>query len=240
MKNSASDDRRYSDEEFALILRKASELQERGPRPPSSRGGMSLAEIQAIAAEAGIDAQLVAQTASLLPTRGSDRAARVLGGPSSYHLEHSTAGEISQEDLGRFLDVIRRVTKHQGQGTRVLDSLEWRTVGEVSQIHINVTARDGQTRVQIIGDRQAAGALTYVSSGLAWMIAAVAIGSGLDVTSAVGVLSILAGAAGGAFLTARTIWKSTSSGFRRKVTELMEELSSAVEHAVESRSETAD
>lgn len=72
------------------------------------------------------------------------------------------------------------------------------------------------------------------------MIAAVGIGSGSDVTSAVGVLSILAGAAGGAFLTARTIWKSTSSGFRRKVTELMEELSSEVEHMVESRSETVD
>jgi hypothetical protein len=228
----SNDDRRYSDEEFALILRKASELQEGGAKPPALRTGMSIEEIKSIAVEAGIDPDKVAQAASLLSRSDPPgTAVRLFGGPSSYHLEHTTQGEISQEDLGRLLDVIRKATKHQGQGSHVLDALEWKTIGEPSQIHVNVTPRGGETTIQIIADRGGTGVLFFLGTGLPWLIAAVAVGSGLDVTSAAGVASILAGAAGGAFLTFRTVWKSTTAGFRRKLTGLMEDLSSAVEGA---------
>jgi hypothetical protein len=227
-----NDDRRYSDEEFALILRKASELQEGGARPQAARVGMSLEEIRSIAVEAGIDPEKVAKAASLLARSDqTGTVVRLFGGPSSYHLEHTAKGEISQEDLGRLLDVIRKATRHQGRGEQVLDALEWKTLGEPSQIHVNVTPRDGETTIQIIADRGGTGVLTFLASGLPWLIAAVAVGNGLDVTSVAGVASILAGAAGGAFLTFRTIWKSTTAGFRRKLTGLMEDLSSAVENA---------
>ena len=231
MTDTPNDDRRYSDEEFALILRKATELQEGGAKPVP-RTGMSLEEIRSIAVEAGIDPEKVAQAASLLSR--SDQpgtAVRLFGGPSSYHLEHTAQGEISQEDMGRLLEVIRRATRDQGHATSVLDALEWKTIGQTSQIHVNVTPRDGETTIQIMADRGATGILTFVGSGLPWLIAAVAIGDGLDVASVAGVAGILAGAAGGAFLTFRTFWKSTTAGFRRKLAGLMEDLSSAVEDA---------
>jgi hypothetical protein len=226
------DGRRYSEEEFTLILQKASELPDDGSTMPGSKSGMSLEEIQSIAAEAGIDPEKVSRAASLLA--GSDqtgRAAAVFGGPSSHHLERAIRGEVSEEDFGRLLDVIRRATVQQGQGGRVLDAFEWKTTGGTSRIHVNVVPRDGETTIQIIADRSGTGILTLLASGVPWLITAVAIGNGLDVTSVAGVASILAGAAGGALLTFRTIWKSTTASFRRKLTGLMEDLSSVVEDA---------
>ena len=67
------DERRYSDEEFALILRRAVEIEGRPtpepeaptlPLPPSD--GLTLTEIQEIAGEAGIDPAAVAEAASAL------------------------------------------------------------------------------------------------------------------------------------------------------------------------------
>ena len=53
-----SDDQKYSEEEFALILRKAAELQA-SPKAVQRTGGMSLEEMKSIAQEAGIDPALV-------------------------------------------------------------------------------------------------------------------------------------------------------------------------------------
>ncbi|NIM50388.1 MAG: hypothetical protein GTO22_14250 [Gemmatimonadales bacterium] len=241
MTSSGNDDRRFSDEEFALILRKAAELQEGGSKPPALRTGMSLEEIQSIAAEAGIDPDRVAQAASLLVRSDRPRmAVRLFGGPSSYHLEHTAKGEISQEDLGRMLDVIRKATKHQGQGTRVLDALEWKTQAETSQINVNVTPRDGETTIQIIADRSGTGALMTMVFTMPWVILAVIVGTQLDANSLAEVAGILAGAAGGAFVSFRTFWKTTTRRFRRKLAGLMEDLTDAVDDAVESAKKVPD
>src|SRR4051812_34494313 len=53
------DQRVYSDEEFALILRKAAELVSHTETPATSSGGLTLAEMKAAAAQAGFDPVLV-------------------------------------------------------------------------------------------------------------------------------------------------------------------------------------
>ena len=51
-----SDDQRvYSDEEFALILRTAAELASRAEQPGFSSNGLTLAEMKSAAAQAGLD-----------------------------------------------------------------------------------------------------------------------------------------------------------------------------------------
>lgn len=86
--NEASKDRTYS-EEFAVILRRAVELQERptGQVPVRSEG-FSLREIQAIAREVGLDPDAVARAAATLTPEGRSGLARVLGGATSHELEY--------------------------------------------------------------------------------------------------------------------------------------------------------
>ena len=55
----ADDQRVYSDEEFALILRKAAELASRGESPAASQAGLTLTEMKSAAAQASLDPALV-------------------------------------------------------------------------------------------------------------------------------------------------------------------------------------
>ncbi len=237
MADPGDSNRRYSDEEFALILRKASKLQTDGPQQELSTGehpadGLSLSEIQSIAEEAGIDPRLVAEAAAALPTLAAGTAAKVFGGASRYHLEYNRTGEVTEEDLGRIVDVIRREARHQGDASRVLDSLEWKTIGEVSQIYVNVTPRDGKTSVQIVADRSAAGAMTYLFPGIAAIVSIGGIGATIEPSTVLGVMGLIGACTGSAFLVGRTIWSASTRSFRRRLSALMDAVSGAVDDAL--------
>ncbi|MGD2153421.1 MAG: hypothetical protein PVG79_09140 [Gemmatimonadales bacterium] len=228
----SEEDRRYSDSEFALILRRAFELEER--RAGAGPGdGLTLREIQAVAAEMGLDPASVERAAALLPAASAGMAVRIFGGPSLYQMEYTATGELSKDNLNRVVDAIRRVTSHQGKVSEVLGSLEWETVGELSQIHVTVTPREGQTTVRVLANRGPAGALTYFLPGLAGLLGIGIIGAITEPTTAVGVTSLVAGCLGGAFLTARTIFKSTTKRFRSRLRDLMDATSRAIGETLE-------
>jgi len=230
--DSGSRDRRYSDEEFALILRKASKLQTDDPERALSTGehpadGLSLSEIQSIAEEAGIDARRVAEAAATLSTEAAGTAARIFGGATRYHLEYVRKGEVTDEDLSRIVDVIRREAKQQGDASRVLNSLEWKM-----QIYVNVIPRDGETSVQIVADRSGAGMLTYLFPGIAAFVSIGGIGAAIEPSTVLGVMGLIGACTGSAFLVARTIWSASTRSFRRRLSALMDATSGAVNDAL--------
>jgi hypothetical protein len=230
--------RRYSEEEFALILRKASEIQlseGRSPGAPGAGGGLTLQEIRSIAAEAGIDPEAVTRAASVLGALGWEKKAglaeRIFGGPSKFHLECEVPGRLPPEEMGRILEQIRKAVEHQGEASEVLGGMEWKTVGELSAINVNITPRGDETSVQIVGDRGGAGALTFTMPMAAGAILMGALGGAIDPETIAGGISLAVGTLGGAFLLARTAFVSGSKRFRKRLTHLMEVLSSSVEGA---------
>lgn len=78
-----SDDKRvYNDEEFALILRKAAELENRAKLAAPSSAGLTLTEMKAAAAQVGFDPALVERAARLLADRvNASPTERLIGGP---------------------------------------------------------------------------------------------------------------------------------------------------------------
>jgi len=160
--------RRYSEEEFALILRKASEIQE-APGEGAGRlsgQGLTLEEIQSIAGEAGIDPQAVSRAAALLGSKEWEEkkglADAILGGPGTYHLDFEVQGRLPQEDYGRLLELIRRTLEHQGEASEVLGGVEWKTVGELSAINVNISPRGESTSIQVVGNRGPAAGVTFI------------------------------------------------------------------------------
>jgi len=229
--------RRYSEEEFALILRRASEIQDpSGEGAGRSRGqGLTLQEIQSIAGEAGIDPQAVARAAALLGSTewGEKRglAERIFGGPGTYHLSFQAPGRLPPEAYRAILELIRRTLEHQGEVAEVLGGVEWKTVGEVSAINVNISPRGGSTSIQIVGDRGAAGAITFIFPMIGSAILMGALGGALQPESAAGIVGLIAGTLGGGFLFARTLYVTQGRKFRRRLARLMEGLSGAVEAA---------
>jgi hypothetical protein len=233
--NDDAKQRRYNEEEFALILRKASELQasDRGGSAPGTSEGLTLDEIRSIAVEAGMDTEAITRAASLLgllewEERGS-LAAAIFGGPSKYHLEFEVPGTLPSEELGRILAEIRRSWEHQGEASEVLGGLQWKTArGELSQVTVNIAPRGEATHIQIVGDRNGASAVTFVFPMMGAAILVGALGGTFEPTSVAGIVSLITGTLGAGFLTARTLWASGSRKFKGKLTRLVDALTTSV------------
>ena len=233
-----SKERRYSEEEFALSLRKASELQtptSDGAREPGAKG-LSLEEIRSIAAEAGIDPEAVTRAASLLGALDWDEregiSGIIFGGPSKYHLEFEVPGRLRDGDLGRILGEIRRAWEHQGEVSEILGGVEWKTVGELSAVTVNISPRGESTAIQIVGDRGGAGAVTFIFPMMGAAILVGALGATFEPTSFAGIASLITGTLGAGFLTARTLWGTGTRKFKERLTRLMDSVSTAVERSV--------
>lgn len=229
-----SRDRRYSDNDLALILRKALQLQDRQPgEVPGPADGLTLHEIQAIAREIGLDAELIERAAAALPATEESAAARFFGGPQRYRLEYTARGELSRDGLNRVVDSIRRTTGHQGKLEEALGSMEWQTVGELSQIAVRVSPHEGETSIQIIGDRSAASAVLFIVPMVIGAIGIGITGAVVEPTSVAGIVGVITGPLTAAFLTGRTIWATTTKRFRRKLRDLMDAVSRTVDENVQ-------
>ena len=96
---------RYSEQEMALILKRAAELQEGADGRGVHR---SLAEIQDIAAEAGIEPAFVTEAVAELHRP----RARIgwLGAPTRFHEEQKVTRKLTPAEIGGLLDQGRRVS----------------------------------------------------------------------------------------------------------------------------------
>ncbi len=143
--------RRYSENEVGLILRRATEMQRAEPTAPDP-AGLTLAELEEIAAEAGIDPALLRHAANELhvlrpPTLGS----RLAGAPVAIEIERTIDGELPAERLEELVPTIQAATAGQGTASAVGRTLTWssRTESNTSAQQVLVSVRDGQTLIRI-------------------------------------------------------------------------------------------
>jgi hypothetical protein len=111
--------------------------------------------------------------------------------------------------------------------------VEWKTVGDLNAMNVNIAPRGESTSVQIVGDRSGAGALNFVFPMMVSAILVGALGATFEPTSAAGILSLITGTLGAGFMTARTLYVSGSRKFRKRLTHVMDVVSSSVEKVTE-------
>jgi hypothetical protein len=219
-------ERRFSDQEMALILRRASEIQGRsGGDTGSGQEGLTLEEIQAIAREVGMDATAVGQAARELMVRPEPRPplVKLLAGAPSRRSAHVTLeGELAQGDLQRLVEEVRRAVGQRGEVEELLGGLEWHTVGEVSQLSVTASPRDGQTHVHVLADRSGSRVLTYFLPVLAGAVGVGITGAILEPTSAAGVVGIVAACVSSGFAVGRALWGETSRRFALRFERLVD------------------
>jgi hypothetical protein len=225
--------RRYSDQEFALILRTASET-ESGPAPASPQRGLTLAEIQDVAMEVGIDPNRVARAAALLPSSKRGALIRVVGGSPRLRLEHTVPAELSPADLGRIVDAARRVLDTQGETREVLGGLEWKAGTSTFAPAVSVTPREGETVLQASTDGTEAMVGFYGGVGLPLgFVITVTLGKLFFGQTDPGMLAAFASGMPLAFLVARALWRRSASRWRERLIQLMDALTREAEAAVE-------
>ena len=145
--------RLYDEDEVGKILDRATAIQRQEPVRASGRSGLSLAELEEIALETGIDPKHLRRAALELDTGEitSNLGTRLAGERTTLALESTVPGELPEDAFERIVFVIQRVAKEHGQPSLLGRTLTWRaeTANKTRTIQVTVSARRGETHIRV-------------------------------------------------------------------------------------------
>jgi len=223
---------RFTEEQFAEILRRATEMQARLPARSGESGGkelapatgMSLDDIRAIAAEVGIDPDLVSRAALQV----AEQPRPIEGKSDRWVLSHSSTGELSEDDRARVLRAIRDAAGAHGSAEMVGPSLEWRSSSsEASRTLVTLDPVDGRNELRVTVDASAVAVLTQLFGTFAGAFAGIIIGASIEPGLAGGIG--LVGALGGSgFAVGRGVWNRLRRGIVERSQRIMSAAAAAL------------
>ncbi|MGB7211430.1 MAG: hypothetical protein WBC97_02280 [Gemmatimonadales bacterium] len=200
---------------MALILKRATELQAAGEEPVHT-----LAAIQQIAQQVGIDPRLIAEAAASL---GPAAEARVhfFGAPSTYHLSRRLGRPLPSCDHAAVLAMIRAHMPLVGEAKEFAGGVEWQSGPADNKTAITFTPTTDETIVRISGRALGPKVIHYLSAGVLTMLIGVL---GTAVSPAVGAGLALAMLVA-SFSVARMLWDRTAARGRARAQGLLDALS---------------
>ncbi len=197
-------ERRFSDEEVALILRRATEAA--GPAGRGAGDGLTLAELRAIGAEAGIDPEAITRAARQVVARPPEERNLLLGAPVTRQLEEVIPGRVDPDGLADAVLAIRRVMGRQGVVTTELDGVHWKARDTMGGRYVSIRPVGGRTMVRALGNYRDGAFVHFMAGGTMTGMGALVVlkTTGLLAALGLGVAPILAAAA---YLPARWLWR---------------------------------
>lgn len=142
--------RHYSEKEVGRLLKRATELQqadEDGGPGGRGGGGMTLATLQEVAAEAGIEPRYIQQAAARIDSPEASGIGPALAGtPLVLRAERVIPGDLREEDCERIVEEIQGITENHGDWTILGRTLTWWDFA--TSLEVTVVSRDGETQVQ--------------------------------------------------------------------------------------------
>lgn len=223
-----SDDQRvYSDDEFALILRKATELASRAEPTAPSSVGLTLTEMKAAAAQVGFDPALVERAARMLATKATGSPfERLIGGPLRHDHKLRFPITLDEQRAAQLLSAVRISAGESGGNTGHSSSLgmTWRDGGEMDALSVTARPEKDDTSVSVVLDRRGTLVTVAVISGIAMFFALLFAGSALYPESpALGFGGFVAGI-GGVLAVVRGYWASSTRKVRERIGVVMDEI----------------
>jgi hypothetical protein len=205
---------RYSEQEMALILKRAAELQEGSDGRGTTR---TLTEINEIAAEVGIGASFVAEAVAELQRPTARRG--WLGAPTRFHAEQSVPSKLGSTEISELLDQARAELGLHGEVHQVFDGVEWRGRSGLGIAILTLGPRGAGTRIALTTERTdqavAIGAGS-VAIGLLAALGGVAIAINVTDNALVASAIVAASAIGGTVVSARVLWHTIAERWQRR------------------------
>ena len=219
-----NDERRFSEAEFALILRRAVELDEEParthpvPAPPRlPPEGLTLSEIHEIASEVGIAPGRIAEALESIEGSEWSPAARLFGGPATLKAERRLEGQADQQELASYLDIVREEMKTEGESHEVLGGVEWKWDDKLVQATVRISPDGDASKVVVSVERGPASFLSHylpIMTGLG--AAGLTIGV-LEPGAASAMVGIVAGGAAAGYGLARAIWVGSTRRWQKRI-----------------------
>jgi hypothetical protein len=222
--------RRFTDKEVALVLRKASELEEAEGTGPG--GGLSLLDLEQIAAEVGISREVLNRAVAALDNKaGGNPFAR---GQLVHQVIRAVDGELSENSVSELIQHVDGTSDQVGVVSEALGSIQWTARDRFRTYQVSIKPSEGETRIRVI-ERATARLRTFVATVPTMMGAALVAGSigGFDPSSGMVAILTAMGAVAGA-VVGRVLWRQVSSGSEARVKQLAADLTRQAEAAIES------
>lgn len=197
-------ERRYSDEEMALILREASEATEGGSAGRAQ--GLSLTQLKEIAVEVGLDPAQVEAAANRLVHHRAGGKVPFFGTPVTPEFEREIPGELLQEDMAELVTTIRKVLGRRGVTGTELGAFEWKAGDPMGGRYVSVRPKDGSTRLRVFANFRDGLGVGVVAGGMMMTMAFTVLLASLGAKEFVGV-GILPIGALLSVLPIRQIWR---------------------------------
>ncbi|MDX1646179.1 MAG: hypothetical protein R3304_03450 [Longimicrobiales bacterium] len=141
------DSRRFTDREVAMILERATDLED-AEMAPGARG-LSLDDLREIAREVGIsDAALTRAVATLDQGRGLRRS--VGGAPAVRKSVRAVPGRLGEGDIGRLMRVVDDEVDTTGSITEALGSVRWTGRDRFKSTRVSVTPGEDETVIEVV------------------------------------------------------------------------------------------
>jgi hypothetical protein len=241
-----ADGRKFNDQEVALIIKRAAELQETEQLEQEPANAMTLSEIEQIAREAGIDPQLIRRAAQGLdrPT-AVNRPSPWLGSPSRLVFERVVDGEVPVEEFEPLVNEIRRTFGENGVPSVLGRTLAWTSMITSGRRHpqgraidVSVTSRGGLTTIRVEEELRILATNVFapiVAAGGSATLGVI-LPMGLTVFQSIPVATALwAGTFGGLVVLARTIFGRISGRRERQLSDLAQKLETMVLESIAAR-----
>ncbi|MEO8192821.1 MAG: hypothetical protein ABI681_03145 [Gemmatimonadales bacterium] len=243
-------DRKFNDEEVALIIKRAAELQQTEQVEQEPGNSLSLSEVEQIATEAGIDPRLIRRAA-----QGLDRPSETVrpspwvGAPTRLVFERVVDGEIPIDDYEPLVNEMRRTFGDNGVPSVLGRTLAWtststggRRQSRGRQIDVSVVSRGGVTTIRVEEElRNLVGALFGgLVGGGGGGTTGISMGIGLGAFHSAPLAGLLWVAfAGGFYALARAIFGHMSGTRERQLKDLIGRLEEQVSDLVASHARIA-
>lgn len=231
--------RKFNDEEVALIIKRAAELQQTEQVAEEPGNSMSLAEVEQIAKEAGIDPRLIRRAAQGLDRPAdTNRPSPWAGAPTRLVFERVVDGEISIEAFEPLVNEIRRTFGENGVPSVLGRTLAWtsaspggRRHSRGRQIDVSIASRGGVTTIRVEEElRNLAGALFGgLVGGGGGGTTGITFGVGMALFQSPGLAAMAwVAVAGGFYALARSLFARASEKRETQIKELINRLEEEV------------
>ena len=139
----------YTDKEISAVLKRAAELQR--TQGPKATSGLSLDELEQVAAEVGIDPDFVKTAALELEEGRTEKGYHVWGAPTSLELERIVEGEMTDAKWEEAVGEIRRIFGAAGEAGQLGRTREWILRDQTGErVHLTVSPQDDKTEIRFV------------------------------------------------------------------------------------------
>lgn len=209
-------ERRFSEDEVALILRKATETSVSSPSGGTAEG-LTLEDLKGIGREVGIDPAAIEAAARHVAVTRVQGTGGFFGVSLAPRYEATLNGEIPPEKLSEAVAAVRRAMGRQGVVHAEFGGLEWHARDMFGGRYVSLQPSGGRTHVRVFGNFRDAAFLSATLGGIpVGALSAAIVGAtlkvlGLSALLGVGTLpvGIVAGVAGARLLWRRLVSRET-------------------------------